>query len=679
MRIAFVCLTFLLPSALFAADKQELKLNRVALFSSGVGFFEQAGDVEGDATAELAFRTEQINDILKSLIVRDLDGGTVGAVGYSARDPIEKTLRSFAVDITGKPTLGQLLDQLRGEPVEISGSRAIVGVILGVEKQRQVVERSVVEIEMLNVLTDAGIQQLKLSELGGVKLTNDKVAGELRKALATLASGHDADKKTVELRFNGKGKRRVRASYLLETPIWKTSYRLALGGDKAPYLQGWATVENATESDWKDVQLSLVSGRPISFIMDLYTPLYVPRPIEQLELYASLRPPEMEAGFGGGEKSGMARRNVTLGKMLAPASAAPAEHLIRGRSKVAMDEAKETLDSDDLRDSGVASVAAAREAGELFEYRIEMPVSIARQHSAMLPIAGADVAGEKLSIYNPSTHPKHPLNGIYLENKTGLHLMQGPVTVFDDGVYAGDAKLPDLNAGEKRLLAYALDLAVEVNVETHGRPDEIVSLRIAKGVLWHKHKYVDERTYNIRNKNNKPRTVLVEQAWSADWNLVEPGEPFEKTSNLLRFKVAAEAGKTVALKVLLERMYDQAATLSTLGSDDIVIYLRNKAISPAVKAAMERVVALRGELDQATRKRSMLEQQIGEATQRQAAIRENLRTLQHGTDSHQRQQKKFDEIDAKIDALQHQLDEARGQEQQKREALETYLTTLDVG
>src|SRR5262249_59723251 len=126
------------------------------------------------------------------------------------------------------------------------------------------------------------------------KIKDAKIENELKQALLTLATAHDADKKTITLNFAGKGRRRVRASYMLEAPIWKTSYRLVLSDDKKPYLQGWATVENTTENDWKDVRLSLVSGRPISFIMDLYTPIYIPRPTEELELYASLRPPTYE-------------------------------------------------------------------------------------------------------------------------------------------------------------------------------------------------------------------------------------------------------------------------------------------------------------------------------------------------------------------------------------------------
>ena len=51
------------------------------------------------------------------------------------------------------------------------------------------------------------------------------------------------------------------------------TYRLALDDAHAPFFQGWAIVENSSEADWSDIRLSLVSGRPISFTMDLYQPL----------------------------------------------------------------------------------------------------------------------------------------------------------------------------------------------------------------------------------------------------------------------------------------------------------------------------------------------------------------------------------------------------------------------
>lgn len=672
----------------------DLQVTNVTLFSSGVGFFQREARVTDAATARLQFRTEQVNDILKSLVVQDLDGGSVGVVSYASQDPLEKTLASFGVDLTDNPSLGDLLGQLRGEAVEITGPRQIRGTILGVETREVAVEKEKIEKEYLNLLTDSGLQQLDVSTLGSIKVVNEKISAELNQALAALAAGHDAGKRTVRLQFNGQGQRRVRASFLLETPIWKTSYRLVLGSDQKPFLQGWAIVENATQEDWKDVKLSLVSGRPISFRMDLYTPLYLPRPVEEMELYASLRPPTYEGGFGGGGFGGAMEEGEAgrLAKGVPARSAmgrraravAPAAKPAQPAAPAAEESRSERVDMADAFFSmsgvsrGIESVAAAQQAGELFQYLIQTPVSIARQNSAMLPIVNQAVGGEKVSIYNPGTHPKHPLSGLMLENSTDLHLMQGPITVFDGGVYAGDAKLPDLRAGEKRLVAYALDLGVELLVESKPHENELVSVRIEKGTFWHRRRNVDERVYQIKNKDDRDRTVLIEQPSSPEWKLIEPKEPFERAENLLRFRVAAPAGKTVSQTVRLERVAAESVALTDLNFDAIQIYLRQPVTSPAVKEALQKVISLRNELDQAVRERTGLEQQVKEAVDEQARIRENVKTLDRTTDAYKRQLKKFDDLETAIESHRAKLTSARQNEEGRKRALEGYLLSLTI-
>ncbi len=685
MRSRQVCLAgvmLLVVLGVRADERIPLEVTRVALFSSGVGYFERQAEVVGDASAELTFRIAQINDILKSMVVQDSGGGHVGIVNYASKDPLEKTLRSFGVDLTGDPTLGELLDQLRGEPVAISGAVDMQGTIVGVEKTR-VLEpdgETVEEIEQLTVLTDAGLRRVALRDIEELKLTNEKIAAELRKALAVLATAHDADKKAVELNFVGQGQRRVRVGYMLEAPIWKTSYRLVLSDDEQPFLQGWANVENATEEDWNDVRLSLVSGRPISFQMDLYTPLYVRRPVEQLELYASLRPPDYAGGFELDEAPMVARRGRSAGG--------------RGGRGVAVQEKAPPAPSAyfDAHEAGEEMIpwnadvlyprnwnaAEGREAGELFEYRIDTPVSIPRQHAAMLPIVNETIEGEKLSIFNLGTHHKHPLNGLELTNTTDLHLMQGPVTVFDEGVYAGDAKLPDLNPHEKRLIAYALDLSTEVMIKGLNLPDEIVSLRIVKGTLWHKHKLLDRREYVIKNKGDRERRVLLEQPYSDAWTLVEPAEAYERTQNLLRFKVAVGAQATETFPVKLEQIRDQSIALTDMGPDQIRLFLKSRVITAEVRKALERVIQLRSELDQSRQRRGRLEGELREVESQQVRVRENIKVLQEGTDTYRRQLEKFDGFETQIERLREQIVGARDEEQQRERALEEYLRTLTV-
>src|SRR5262249_27448110 len=141
-----------------------------------------------------------------------------------------------------------------------------------------------------------------LSDVQRVRFLNPALESEYRRALDTLALSHDSQKKAVSLSFTGQGRRKVRVGYVTEAPIWKTSYRLALPpkeGDGRPVLQGWAVGENPSDEAWQGVKMALVSGRPTSFKRDLYSPLYVPRPTVEPELFASLRPQTYDGGLGG--------------------------------------------------------------------------------------------------------------------------------------------------------------------------------------------------------------------------------------------------------------------------------------------------------------------------------------------------------------------------------------------
>src|SRR5688572_22785529 len=287
--------------AIPAADLRpavSLPISQVILFNSGVGHFTRSGEVEGEARVDLTFPEQDINDLIKSMTLRDLSPtGRVAAVTYDSHDPIDRTLASFAINLNNSPPLANILTQARGEQVEVTlvstatQPNNLVGKIIGVEPQ-QVPSKDgpPVTVQVLNLWCADGIRSVKLGEVQRLRFANPVIENEVRRALETLALSHDAQKKAVSLHFAGEGKRKVEVGYVVENPIWKTSYRLVLK-DGSPYLQGWAVVENPTDEDWQKVTMALVSGRPISFKMDLYNPLYVARPTVEPELFASLRPP----------------------------------------------------------------------------------------------------------------------------------------------------------------------------------------------------------------------------------------------------------------------------------------------------------------------------------------------------------------------------------------------------
>src|ERR1051325_11341447 len=423
------------------AGQTEVPVRVVVLFSSGVGYFEHAGMVKGDATTELRFKTQQINDILKSLVLQDSQG-KIGNITYPSQDPISKTLKSFQIDITNNPSLADLLNQLRGAKVKVvAGTETLSGTILGLEKKPKAVEKGQIEIWSLNLISGAIIRSIALDDVTKIELEDPVLQEELSKALKALAEARDQDKKPVTIHFQGDKERMVRLGYVVETPVWKTSYRLILNKEQSS-LQGWAIVENQTDNDWNEVQLSLVSGRPISFIQELYQPLYIPRPIVKPELFASLRPETYEAGRelrkeALAEKATEEQEALGRTRRLARAPAAPAASAAGGaffrKDLAAINEPMDAA-------SSVASVASAGKIGELFQYSVSN-VSLPRQRSAMLPIVTDPIDVEKLSIYNLNVLPKNPLNGAKVKNTTKKHLLAGPVTVLDGGAYAGDARI----------------------------------------------------------------------------------------------------------------------------------------------------------------------------------------------------------------------------------------------
>jgi len=663
----------------------ELPVSKVTMFSSGVAYYQRDAQVEGDASAELKFKTEQINDILKSMVLQDLGGGTVSAVTYSSRDPVEKALRSFGVDLTGKPTLAQLLDQLRGAAVRITmpaTAKTLSGTILGVQKRRTAVKDTIIEEDVLNVAAADGLLSLVLEPGLQIKLADEQLDGELRKALEVLAASHDAQKKSVVLSFTGQGARPVRVAYMLEAPIWKTSYRLVLSDKDAPFLQGWAIVENTTDEDWNDVELSLVSGRPISFIQDLYQPLYMPRPEVKPELYASLTPQL----YGGAteEKEAMAVAEVDADQYedmaartlrRARPTRAKAESAGAAPAMAAAPSAPELA----LAGAGVASMAMAEDVGELFSYKIAAPVSLPRQKSAMLPIVNQEVKAEKVSIYNPEVHAKFPLNGLVLTNSTGLHLMQGPVTVFDDQTYAGDARLDDLQPDEKRMISYAMDLACEGLVISEPEPVQTVSMKLARGTLILTDKYSDKKTYQFTNRDDKKRTVIIEQSVPGDWKLLEPKEPLEKARDVYRFKLEVPGGKTEKLLVHFERIGEQRVLLRETGLEQIQIYLRSKVISKEVKEALSRLAELRQNLDNLQRQRTDREQQVTRITTEQERIRKNMQAVPQNSDTYTRYLRKLDDQETALEKLQSEIDALRKEEEAARKKVEEFLMSIEAG
>ena len=685
-----------------APSSSDVPIKEVVLFSSGVGYFQHEGSVQGDADTELRFKTSQINDILKSLVLQDLDGGRVGVVTYPSQDPLEKTLGSFQVDLSDHPSFGEMLSKLRGARITLAytgpgGIENFPGTILGVEERG--VEGSKSDDQpfkkaFLNLVTDRGIRSLELDRVDKLVLDDPGLQEELNRALAAVAGARDQDKKPVEIHFNGQGERKVRIGYVVETPIWRASYRLVLpsaDAGKKGLLQGWAIVENQTDNDWKDVKLSLVSGRPVSFIEDLYQPLYVPRPTVVPELYASLKPQEYAGGQA--EEAVSASTTVTTGSNIPTSeevSDAPAGNTVTKDKNIRrrgftyptqfQPPAVAAAPAPFNPSESVAPLSDASKVGELFQYTVGN-VSLPRQTSAMIPIINDPVEVEKLSIYNDSVLAKHPLNGARLKNTTAdqKHLLQGPVTVFDEGRYAGDARLDDVPPGQTRLLSYGIDLQTSAQVKNLENQQSIQTGKIVKGVLQVTRKAVSAKEYSVENKSDHDKTLVIEHPVRQGWKLVETLAPIETTDALYRFQQNLAAGKTDKFTVKEENIQTQTLALVPLRVEDVQFYSQAGEIPPAVRDALGKAVKLKQEVADTQRQISDRDAQIKTFGDDQNRIRENLKSVDKASAYATRLLKKLDDQESQLDKLRQEADTFRTKLNDQNRALADYLNSLSVG
>ena len=327
---------------------------------------------------------------------------------------------------------------------------------------------------------------------------------------------------------------------------------------------------------------------------------------------------------------------------------------------------------------GVTAVADGGAAGELFQYQIKAPVSLARQKSALLPIITDSVKGTKISIYNARVQAKHPLNGLRFKNSTGLHLMQGPVTVFDANTYAGDARIDDLAPGQDRLISYGIDLRAEVESRISSPLGELTKVVIRQGTVVLTKKLVEERTYTVRNRDQKKKTVLIEHPYRGDWVLLGfPTKP-ERSREVYRFPVVVEAGKTESLVVKEEKLIEESTELSNSPSDFIAVLIKGQKASSKIQDALKKVVKMREVLNQTTAERTRRETEVKNISQEQVRIRENMAKLTNNSELHTRYIKKLDSQESALEVLQTEISDLKDKEAQQKLELEQFLSHLEL-
>ncbi len=668
---------FLAVSAMSAA---ELDVTRVVLYKHGIGFFERAGQVSANDPAILQFQASEMDDVLKSLTIEQRGGEGVSSVRYDSSDPLAKRLEVFPFRIGEHVSLPDLLDQFKGAEIELAMSSGPVrGTIISA---RRIVggENNSIEVQQLVLLTGTGVRTVDPAAASQISFVDPQIQTQFTEYLAILSRSRNTDRRALTIESQG-GASSIIASYITPTPIWKSSYRLVFGTSGQPMLEGWAIVDNTSGEDWENVRLSLVSGLPVSFISSLYAPRYLQRPVVQLAQDRAWTPIVHGGAIEGNEQEAAQVANGPFGQLAGgrpAAPPAPAMAELAYRQNVAQSKAMSADASLEMRRNEMSSTVAAQavkaDLGDLFEYAIDKPVTIRKSESAMLPFFRERVNARRLFIYDESNGSQHPLTAAEITNSSGATLDGGAITVYDAGAYAGEALVETIKDGDKRLISYAVDLGTRITTAFDSESKFQREFHVSRGVLTAKNAQRETKTFTIRNVDPEAKTIIIEHPVRPGYKLVGMTAT-ETTADKYRFEVAAAADSTSKFAIVEEMVYDQTIGISNLDYEQIMVWVRNKDLSEAGRAQLQRIADLKRQIGDNQLEQQRVDERVNEFSQDENRLRNNINTLRNVAG----QQDKVGEYSEQLAALEGRLVALRDQQAQLRQqadALQRQLNDL---
>jgi hypothetical protein len=705
-----ICL--FLPAMGNSEDVNKLPIKRVVLYKNGVGYFEHLGHVKDRQDVTVSFTSAQLNDVLKSLTVLDLNGGRITGVAYGSSAPVDRQFGDLRLPVKEKGSMADFLDALRGARLEIhTGTTVVTGRLLSVERKYRVTSGTTIQVDYVSLTTDNGeVRTTELAPSFSIRLLERGLAGKVDKYLDLASLAREPDERKMVISTDGSGDRSLFVSYISEVPVWKTTYRIVLDSKagKGPLLQGWAIVDNTVGEDWENVDLSLVAGAPQSFIQNLSQPYYSRRPVVPLPEAVSMSPQTFEStlmtdGRPAGDAA-VASNSLTVTATPANVETSTASIAAARRSNTGSGRALGSgagigsLQSFARLEPGVVSgsgggfgggvyavgagsVQAARgqELGDLFEYKLKQPITIRKNRSAMVPIVQSAITAEKVSVFNEQAGLPRPQRALWLTNSSGLTLDGGSFSVLEEETFAGEGVFDPIRPGEKRLVSYAIDLALNASTKYGTDAQRVTRVRVSRGLMTHESEIREKKTYTFRNEDSSPRLVIVEHPVRKGYELRGEAHPSETTATQMRFRLQVDPKQTAALVVEEARPVQSSYQISNITGEQVALFVQQRSIDKTIEDALRKILAQKAVVEDLNGKKNARDAEMSKIFDDQQRLRENLKSLANTAEEKslvQRYMHQLNDQEDRLEALKKEIKELEGRGEAAQETLDRMIQEL---
>lgn len=605
-------------------------VDRLVLYKHGIAFVGRRGPVDGDF--RLTFRRDDMKDVLKSLTVEASGSGApVGAVSFDTpADPRSELADRNLLLKPGEALVG-LIDALRGRAVEAHcAEQAHRGEVIGVddagERGRQLVLRA----------ESGAVTMVDLAEVRGLDVLEAASTSDLdylidRSRAATAGPNCDV---TVQIRGAADD---VRVSYIIAAPMWRVSYRAIRDGD-AVTLIATGIIHNPVDEDLTDVEVTLTTGQPISFDIDLYHSRLVQRAVV--------------------EESDRVAAPVPIGRAKVMRQAEVGMELMGASVGAAYADAVDDVETSDR--------------GEYFEYRLTAPVSMKRGGAAMIPLTVAPVDAVRREVVWREERGPSPDIVLTFTNTTGVVLEEGPAVVYEQGGYAGEAMLGFTSRGAEARLAFAKDLAVCGS--THSSVHTITTrIRLTTDAVIEEQRCERKHTLQADNDHDDPVDVVFELPLAHGHTVKAEGGATDAGRDGFwhRFRVTVPGHQKAEATVLETWPVYEEVDYDDMEPGQLEQWLAERSLDAETVQVLKQVLAHRNTAHRMEQQREQAEQRREEVYTAQGRIAEQLQVL--GTDGAEGQlrarqvselealQDRVNDIDAEVRRLRAEADAAQQQ------------------
>jgi hypothetical protein len=326
-------------------------------------------------------------------------------------------------------------------------------------------------------------------------------------------------------------------------------------------------------------------------------------------------------------------------------------------------------------------MAAGSSLGDLFEYRITQPITVKKNQSALVPILSAEIAAEKVSLWNRAPGHGRPLRAVWLTNATGLTLDGGSMTLIDGGAFAGEGLIEPLKPGGRRLLSYAADLGTLVDAQMQAAPGRVARLSVRDGIVLEESQERATWTYRVRNENPSAVTLVIEHRVRPGWTLSPDLKPEEVTAGAARFRLRLEPAREATLEVPEFSRRETRIAITDVDAALITRLVQSGVPAQALETALKPVLDKRSELAAIDRRLQALQGEHATIVRDQQRVRENMKALRGSSEEKhllQRYTRQLDEQETRLEALQQSIDQAGAARATGHEELSALLAAVSL-